>query len=104
MNTLSLCFTEINCTVFWDKTLSIWRTGRPANILEESAFSVLIIKLPHSQHRFCLEQRRGYSEQMGSMCYTRGCHNPVAYPGIFFGGFQQIQLSTEGREMGIWGQ
>jgi hypothetical protein len=24
--------------------------------------------------------------------------NPVAYPEIFFGGVQQIQLKTEGRE------
>jgi hypothetical protein len=27
----------------------------------------------------------------------------VAYPGIFFGGFQQIQLRTEGRENGDLG-
>jgi hypothetical protein len=27
----------------------------------------------------------------------------VAYPGILFGGVQQILLSTEGRENGEWG-
>jgi len=28
---------------------------------------------------------------------------PVAYPGIFFGGVQQIQLRTEGRQNGDLG-
>jgi len=43
--------------VLWDVTLLIWRTGRPANISEESAFSVLIINLHHPQHGLCLEER-----------------------------------------------
>jgi hypothetical protein len=32
------------------------------------------------------------------------CVCAVAYPGIFFGGVQQNQLRTEGRENGVWGQ
>jgi len=38
------------------------------------------------------------------LTFSAHARNPVAYPGIFFGGgFQQIQLRTEGREDGDLG-
>jgi hypothetical protein len=70
-------------------------TAVTMNIAFFSDVAMLTLVYPHAITDF--------SNSPLPLCETSWHHVSVAYPGIFFGGVQQIQLRTDGREKGDLG-